>query len=402
MSLSVLQSKKATASGGTSVSITLNGVSVGSMLVVYYAADFPVLFGGSIETLVVDDFSGTYVNPNGTGGVGNTVSDETVFFTVASRDSLTTQAGDYTFTASVPNVPSAATFWQIMVVEVAGAAVTHTGPTNSLSPWLYATSFFTSPATRVYDADPDADPDWMLLECGQCWGGGIATTDPITTLQSTDTMVLGYRILTNPQAGGTMTFTGNAPTTPQILGIIAVRLVAAVVVPEVLISEVEVTVTYQNPGNYIYARDINSWGDEGDYGQNNGSPYAAANVVLGSITLSQPGAELFPLQHIVGYFDAVGCLGEGGASSYPDVWIMPNEISVDKGIGFVYLPEILQEPPQGQNKPSMSLLSLRWPINMMNSDLASQYVHHLQVKIQFEPECAPNTIKAISFKSEQS
>ena len=151
----------------------------------------------------------------------------------------------------------------------------------------------------------------------------------------------------------------------------------------------------------MYARDVNSWGDCGTFGDNNGQPYPLCNVVIGSITLSQPGARLFPLQHVVGYFDAVGTL-DNGKSSQPDIWILPNEISDTKGIGFVYLPEIIQEPPIGQNVPSTSLLALRWPVNMMNSALASQFVHHLQVKVQFEPENAPNTIKAIAFMEDQT
>jgi hypothetical protein len=153
--------------------------------------------------------------------------------------------------------------------------------------------------------------------------------------------------------------------------------------------------------NYLYARDLNSWGDGGTYGANNGTPYTLCNVVIGSITLSQPGARLFPLQHVVGYFDAVGTLDNGGPSK-PDMWILPNEISTNAGIGFVYLPEIVQEPPIGQNWPSKSLLSLRWNCNMMNSQLASQFIHHLQCKIQFEPENAPNTIKSLSFCEDQS
>jgi hypothetical protein len=102
----------------------------------------------------------------------------------------------------------------------------------------------------------------------------------------------------------------------------------------------------------------------------------------------------------VGYFDAAGTLNDG-ASSWPNIWILPNEVNDTKGIGFVELPETIQEPPVGQNHPSESLLALRWNVNMMNSQLASQFVHHLQVKIQFEPENAPNTIKAIAFKEDQ-
>jgi hypothetical protein len=152
--------------------------------------------------------------------------------------------------------------------------------------------------------------------------------------------------------------------------------------------------------NYLYARDVNSWGDGGTFGANNGTAYAACNIILGSITLSQLGARLFPLQHIVGYFNAAGTLDNGGPS-IPTIWIMPNEISDTAGIGFIQLPEVLQEPPVGQTKPSKSLLALRYPVNMMNSALASQYMHHLQVKIQFEGELAPNTIKAISFMEMQ-
>ena len=166
------------------------------------------------------------------------------------------------------------------------------------------------------------------------------------------------------------------------------------------ISEVQVTVFYG--GTYLRARDITTWADNGHSNSTDGTPYPSCFVTVGSVTLSQLGAPMFPLQHVVGYFDAVGTLRDGGPS-YPDIWILPNEISDKAGIGFVYLPseEILQEPPTGQNEPSASLLALRWPVNMMNSSLASQFVHHLQVKIQFEPENAPNTIKAISFKENQ-
>jgi hypothetical protein len=168
------------------------------------------------------------------------------------------------------------------------------------------------------------------------------------------------------------------------------------------ISEVQVQVFYQQPSSYIRGRDINSWGDTGQYGKNNGIPYSSCYITVGSITLSQPGAPLFPLQHIVGYFDGVGMLQNGGPS-YPDIWILPNEVNDDAGTGFVYLPPsgITQEPPVGQNQPSESLLALRWNLTMMNSNLTSQYIHHLQVKIQFEPENAPNTIKAIAFKENQ-
>jgi hypothetical protein len=165
------------------------------------------------------------------------------------------------------------------------------------------------------------------------------------------------------------------------------------------ISEVQVQVFYQTPGNYLFVRDLNEWADNGSFGEANGTPYEECYATVGSIQLTQPGAPLFPLQHVVGYFDAVGTLNNGG-SSMPDIWILPNEIAPTTMTPFILLPEAVQEPPEGQNNPSTSLLQLRWAVNMMNSN-ASQNMHHLQVKIQFEPENAPNTIKSISFKESQ-
>jgi hypothetical protein len=164
------------------------------------------------------------------------------------------------------------------------------------------------------------------------------------------------------------------------------------------ISKMQVTVFYAT--SFLLARDLNSWGDNNSsLGANNGVPYEDCYITVGSITLSQPGAPMFALQHVVGYFDAVGTLNNGGASQ-PDVWILPNEIAPTTPTSFIQLPESVPEPPFGQNQPSNSLLALRWPVNMMNSE-ASQFIHHLQVKIQFEPENAPNTIKALSFKENQ-
>jgi hypothetical protein len=167
------------------------------------------------------------------------------------------------------------------------------------------------------------------------------------------------------------------------------------------VSGVQVRVTYQNPGNFLYARDLDSWGDGGQYGENNGTAYASCYITVGSITLTQLGAPLIAVQHFVGYFDPAGTLGPGGGPSIPDIWWLPNEVNADSGIGFIQLPEAQPEPPTGQNIPSKSIIARRWPINAANSELASQFVHHLQVKIQFEPESAPNTIKAIAFKEHQ-
>ena len=156
--------------------------------------------------------------------------------------------------------------------------------------------------------------------------------------------------------------------------------------------------------NFYFPNHVNFYGSGGTAptisgAANNGTPYPFANIVVGSVTMSQPGAILFPLQHVVGYFDAVGTLNNG-SSSYPQVWILPNEVNATSGIGFIQLPEVLQEPPIGQTNPSQTLLQLRWPVNMMNSNQSSQFMHHVQVKIQFEPENAPNTIKALAFKED--
>ena len=165
---------------------------------------------------------------------------------------------------------------------------------------------------------------------------------------------------------------------------------------QVSIAEVQIEVTYQNPGNFLYARDVNSWGDGGTFGGNNGTPYSQCFVTIGSIELAQLGAPGFPLTHVFGYFDAVGKLNNGGPSD-PNVFILPNEISDTAGIGFVELPEVENEPPIGQNHASKTILARRWNVNMMNSYLASQFIHSLQLKISWEPENAPSTIKAIAF-----
>jgi len=173
-----------------------------------------------------------------------------------------------------------------------------------------------------------------------------------------------------------------------------------VTAPTVSIAEVQIVVTYQNPGNYLYARDLNSWGDGGAYGLNNGSPYPSTFITIGNITLTPPGALMMPLQHVVGYFDAVGTLNYGGPS-VPNIWLLMNELAESTEVPFVQLPEVIQEPPEGQNHPSQTMLALRWPMNMANSEIVSQFCHHLQCRVVFEPENAPNTVKALSFKENQ-
>jgi hypothetical protein len=142
------------------------------------------------------------------------------------------------------------------------------------------------------------------------------------------------------------------------------------------------------PAGYLLGRDLTTW-------QDNEENYTECFVVIGSITLSQPGAPLVALQNIIGYFDAVG--------SAPTIGILPNEINAaTSAMGdFINLPEVLPEPPVGQTQVSKSLMSLRWPVNMMDSQLASQWCHHIQVKIGFEPENYPNTLKSLAFAESQ-
>jgi hypothetical protein len=289
---------------------------------------------------------------------------------------------------------------------------------NGMGSWTGAPFFYGAlVAVGVFSTFPDSitsplvcpDSNTLLVSIALGNNGLVSVADSFTQLATTGLVNGGSAAVASSFESSAGTYTSawhnSALTTTDITqpndAVISMwGFTGGPDVVEVDIAEVQVTVTYQNPANYLYARDIQSWGDGGQMGANNGQPYEICNIVLGSITLSQLGAPMFPLQHVVGYFNAAGTLNHGG-SSYPDIWILPNEVNDQAGIGFVQLPEVIQEPPQGQNHPSESILALRWPVNMMNSALASQFMHHLQVKIQFEPENAPNTIKAISFKEEQ-
>ena len=148
-------------------------------------------------------------------------------------------------------------------------------------------------------------------------------------------------------------------------------------------------------GGYLQIRDLSSFSDGGTLGLNNGTAYGDGKcyATVGSITLAELGAGAVALQHIVGYFSAVG--------EQPSIAILPNEISETNSVGFIDLPETLQEPPIGQTVASTSIWALRYPINMFNSAMASQWIHHLQVKISFENDTKPNTIRAISFMEDQ-
>jgi hypothetical protein len=152
-------------------------------------------------------------------------------------------------------------------------------------------------------------------------------------------------------------------------------------------------------GGYILGRNLSTWQDDG---QN----YPNAFVTIGSIVLTQAGATLVPVQHIVGYFDAVGTLGPmmdatgkvtalTGGPTNPTVAILPNEISDSAGSGFLTLSQPKSEYTTAQ-VPTASILSLRWDVDSMNvQSLVSQLMHHLQIRISFPPENAPNAIKSL-------
>ena len=173
-------------------------------------------------------------------------------------------------------------------------------------------------------------------------------------------------------------------------------------------------------GGYILARSYGNGNPAAVSRQDDGQNYTNCFVTIGNISLSQPGQQLVPLEHIVAYFDAVGTLGplnganqlplsNGsfplGGPSFPSLYILPNEVSGTTGIGFQQIlagntSGALPEPPDGA-APSTTLLQLRWPVNQINGLLASQLMHHLQVKFVFAPENAPNTIKAMALMFEK-
>src|ERR1035437_6296971 len=75
------------------------------------------------------------------------------------------------------------------------------------------------------------------------------------TLQSIT--VLMASVATPPNAVASGLWVDQFPGDDSFLNVFALTTYAP---PEVEIAEVQVTVTYQNPGNYLYARDIKSWG----------------------------------------------------------------------------------------------------------------------------------------------
>lgn len=155
-------------------------------------------------------------------------------------------------------------------------------------------------------------------------------------------------------------------------------------------------------GGYILGRSLSTWQDDG---QN----YPNAFVTIGSIVLTPLGATLVPVEHIEGYFDAVGTSGpllDGttgqvitptGGPTVPTISILPNEITASPGPGFLLLGQPKSLYTTAQVLPTASILSLRWDVDSMNvANLVSQWMHHLQIRISWPAENAPNAIKSIA------
>lgn len=237
-------------------------------------------------------------------------------------------------------------------------------------------------------------------------------------------------------------------------------------------------------GGYILGRSLSTWQDDS---QN----YTNCFVTIGSVILSPPGGTLVPVQHITGYFAAVGALGPAylaepplvrtalkfgvsasmvptavfveniagisvgrpltidispnqevvipsavdpvagtftaiftkthnfgaavdapagpislqpiGGPTYPTISILPNEIADPTGTLFLTLGQPKSEYTTAQTNATSSILSLRYDVDSMNvSALVSQNMHHLQIKVSWPPENAPNAIKQLSVVFEKN
>lgn len=133
---------------------------------------------------------------------------------------------------------------------------------------------------------------------------------------------------------------------------------------------------------FILGRDLTTHQDDG---QN----YSDCFATVGNIVLSEPRQPLVDLRYVILYLAATGSL--------PTVSILPNEISGTSGVGFVTIPGIQNEPTTGATA-STTLLSKQWEIRSQQSMKTSTLMHHVQVKIDFPPENAANTIKVLSLK----
>lgn len=132
---------------------------------------------------------------------------------------------------------------------------------------------------------------------------------------------------------------------------------------------------------YILGRDLTTYQDDS-------ANYANCYATIGNIVLSEPLQELVPVAWIAGYFAQTGTV--------PTVSVLPNEISGTSGIGFITLPDPVEEPPIGQSA-STTLMAKRWSTSNQQIMLRSLLYHHMQVKIAFPQENAANTIKVLAF-----
>jgi hypothetical protein len=136
------------------------------------------------------------------------------------------------------------------------------------------------------------------------------------------------------------------------------------------------------PGDTVKFRDLTSFTDAG-------TPYPAS-VVVGSITVSEPGQALEPVHSITGYFAQAG--------NIPAVSVLWNEIFATSTSVFVPLLNPTNEPPLGTD-PSLSLMQKKWP-TMNNVAKKSQLAHHVQIKVDFGSDAVMNEILALVLRFE--
>jgi hypothetical protein len=437
--------------GVTNVSLTSNIITVvcSQNFVVGTQVIFENFTGGTVTPL--NGLIGTILTQSPTGFTASLVAADILSVSTATGDVLNVpylqiatlgpSFSSFPQTISLPNPVKAGSTIFIAVINNRVSGVNSTGAISSVSDGVNTYAFANSQgapfggyANIAWASDVAAGSPTITVNGS--FSGNISTGTIIVVMELPEGEFLSSISGNAGIAGATLTLSGDASTTttadgsgnytfsnlangnyvvtPSLGGLVFtptsrnvtinnvdVTGVNFTVGDQVSIAEVQIEVTYQNPGNFLYARDVNSWGDGGTFGGNNGTPYSECFVTIGSIELAPLGGAGFPLQHIVGYFDAVGTINNGGPSD-PNIFILPNEVSEAAGIGFIELPVVEFEPPVGQTHPSKTILARRWPINMMNSYLASQFIHHVQVKISWDPENAPNTVKGIAFKEEQS
>lgn len=138
------------------------------------------------------------------------------------------------------------------------------------------------------------------------------------------------------------------------------------------------------PGDFVYKRDFDA-----TVFSDNGVPYPA-NVIVGNITASQPGAPLQPLYDIIGYF------GRPTGASVPKVNVLFNEIFPSGLAQFVNLPVAHNEAPIGM-EPSLSIFAKRWPVNQ-NQVRKPMNIRQGQVQIDFGDETVKSEMIVLGMK----